>query len=567
MSESSRKKTTRDFLRTVFRYKWLFVFGTVTFVIVAMFTVQEVMPVKYMASTKFQRRSDIAAAGRSSNAPFEEDKLTLRHDLAGRHAVAQVAEELGLLKGLPHDADGQLTRVGQMSKARIVNELMASISIGWDVRTKKIDLVTVSFVHEEPKLAQRVPDALVSRYINRISERIVERLTYSRKFLDEQVKAANIRLKELRDRKLEFETEHANAMPENASALAQRIQDISSDIDTLRTRQEVAKMTLVRLEKLRSAPKPTSRPATQPAMEMVNVPNPELLRLQEQFRGLEEALRTELIQKTEKHPTIVSLRERMAVLAGRIANTPPEVAVEREKAPDPDAENEKPLDEKALEAHMAAASSELDTTAREIQRQQKRLEPLLTLMKNFAPIRQEYLAMMENVKREEGELNTWRRRHAEVQMDLAAEVAKRRTHLNAVQAAQEPQTPSSPSLRMVLAGPIVGGFVFGAALVFLATMVDRSVATVEDANHRFHLPIHGIISQIVSTRGRLAKALKNWVLLPGATGILVFLLGLSSMSVVLWLRYPEKYVAWQEDPPAFIVDTASKLVNQFPGLD
>lgn len=45
---------------------------------------------------------------------------------------------------------------------------------------------------------------------------------------------------------------------------------------------------------------------------------------------------------------------------------------------------------------------------------------------------------MEKIAKEEDELNTWKRRYTAVQMDLAAEVAKRRTHLSTVQVAEEP---------------------------------------------------------------------------------------------------------------------------------
>ena len=558
MAEATTKKTPRDLLRLVFRCKWLFLLGASTFAIVAMLVAQKVLPEEYTGESKFQRRSDVASSGSKGAGSFQEDKLTLMYDLKGRQAVALVAEELDLLKGLPNDADG-LTNEGQMAKNAIINELVKNITIKWDVRTKTLDLVTVSVTNRDRHLAQRLPDALVRNYINRISERIVARLTYSKDFLQKQVAKSAARLKELQANKLKFEVEHASMMPSDPGALNQSIGTLKASIELLNTRKDAANLTLSRLRTI----KPTTQPTTQPTTKTVKVPNPERARLLGQFSNLEEALRAELLNKTEKHPTIITLRDRLMQLAIRIKGTPEEITVEQQQDP------AKPLEETdpALAGQIAAAESELETVNRDIQRQKKRLTRLEDLMNNFAITSQSYTGLVEKVKKEESELNTWRTRHTAIQMDLEAEVAKRRTHLNAVQAAQKQERPSSPSLMKVLALPIVGGLVFGAALVFLANLLDRSVTTVEYATQRFHVPIHGIISEIVSGPRRFSRALKNWVLLPSVMLILLIALGLSSLSAVLWLQNPKEHQKLKDAPVEFVLDAASDLVNKLPGLD
>ena len=565
MAEQTLRKTPRDILRLVFRCKWLFLLGASVFAIVAMLVAQHVMPVSYSAETKFQRRSDLASTGSKSGPAFEEDKLTLTYDLKGRHAIALVAEELKLLQGLSHDADGKLTREGQMARNAIISKLAAGVSITWNVRSTTLDLVTVKVTNPDAKLAQRLPDAIVRNYINRISERIIARLAYSQTFLGNQVRECGVRLRELEAAQLKFEVKHARMMPNNPGALDRQIQLAQANMRRLKTRRETVELTLSRLKAIRPTTRPTSRPATQPATEKVNIPNPEMARLQGEFRNLEEVLRAELFQKTEKHPTIITLRDKMRLLAHRISQTPPEVTVDKNtviNAPEVD----EPKDDIALAAHIATANSELETVTREIEEQEQSLIPLLDLMKNFAVVRQGYQDLCGKVSAESKELNTWQKRYNTLQMDLEAEVAKRRTHLSAVQAAEEQERPSSPSLMMLLALPILGGLGFGGALVFLANLLDRSVTTVEHATQRFHVPVHGIISEIVSGPRRFSRALKNWVLLPSVMFVLLVALALSSMSAVLWLRYPQQHKRWKNTPVEFVLDSASDLLNGL-GLD
>ena len=106
-------------------------------------------------------------------------------------------------------------------------------------------------------------------------------------------------------------------------------------------------------------------------------------------------------------------------------------------------------------------------------------------MQNFAPIGQKYTELIQKVKKEEAELAKWRTRHTAVQMDLEAEIAKRGTHLNAVQAAEMPLEPDPPpaenrtraeppwSMGLMLAIAVGVGAVGGLILAMLAMGLNR----------------------------------------------------------------------------------------------
>ncbi|MCD4699703.1 MAG: hypothetical protein K8R91_03910, partial [Phycisphaerae bacterium] len=183
MAETLNKKTPRDVLRVVFRRRRLFLLGASLFAIIAMLGAYY-LPLKYTGTTIFQHHRDVAAEGtlaRGSES-FDATRLSMRNDLASRDAVAEVAEEIALLKGLPRDPEGRLTREGQMAEQRIVGDIIKDVKVTLVIRSTNKDRFSVSVTHHDPILAKQIPNTLVRNYKNRLLQAIKERLTASSKF-------------------------------------------------------------------------------------------------------------------------------------------------------------------------------------------------------------------------------------------------------------------------------------------------------------------------------------------------------------------------------------------------
>ncbi len=558
MPEESNKKTPREVLRMVFRRRYLFLLGSAVFMIGSLAGAHYV-PLKYTGTARFERRSDVAAdQGASGNAEsFETVKLTLEHELVGRNAVEQVVEELGLTRGLPRNAAGELSLVGVAAKQQLVRELQRALKMKWEVRSKNVDLVAVSFTDKDLVLAQGFPNAIVKNYINRVSEQIVQRLTASRDFLVKQVVGCERRLGELDNTRLEFETEHAGAMPDHPGALQERIQQIVSDIDTLRLQQHTAKQTLARLGSLRQA---TTSPSSQP-VQVVRGPNPELQRLQEQLRDFKDKLDAALTvsHMTEKHPTVKTLRAKIAQLEQRVKETPAEAVLQTVYGTGIRSSND-------LAAQLAAAESSYEIATREMGRLEKRLDSYQTLMADFGPIRQKYMVMVKRIAKEQAEADGWQGRLTGIQMALAAEVAKRRTHLRAVEIAQKQFEPSFPKPSMVLAFAIFGGLAFGGGLVLLSNVQDRSITATEDVARHFDVPVHGVIGEIVPRRQKIAGRMRKWTVGSIVTVVVLAGLAASALSIMLRLRYPEQYEQWKASPVSYIYHKISRPSAELSSL-
>ncbi|HUT57282.1 MAG TPA: hypothetical protein VNA25_05345 [Phycisphaerae bacterium] len=590
MAEETQKKTPRDLLRAVFRHRTLFLASAALFAFATLVGACW-WPLKYTAIAKLERRSDPASEdlvrGRSES--FDALKMTLQHELVGTNAVEAAAEELekkGLLPALPRGQDGKLMAEGKMLRQGLVRNLSADLKVIFEVRSQEVDLVSVSFTDPDPRLAQELPNMLITNYINRISEQIVTNLTSSRDFLQTKVDEANTRFTELTRKRIDFETKYAGMLPDNPGALQQEIQRVTTDMDTVRRQQALAKQKLDQIKSIlgRSAAPEGDGSAAESALSAerdYRDATQDLARLQDQQQQYQRSLdesRT-LLHMTEKHPRVVALRKqidgldkRIAELKVRLPDLEKRLRESRagalvgpasgETVLDPGRQRDQEMLQANLTIQETTAQSEYQMATNELERLQARQAALQGIMNNYGPVRQEYLEMIKEVTDQQAEVDRWQKRRTEVQMALAAEAAKHRTHLTQVELAQEQFKPSSPKLLYVLALAIVGGLAFGGGLVFLTNTVDRSITTTEEAAAHFGLPVLGSIGEIMTAPQRARRKMIRWGLGPVAAVVAALAIGAAALNIALWLNSREQYSQWRASPVRFVV---SKIGDSLAG--
>ncbi len=559
MAETETKTTPRDILRVAFRRRRLFVAGTALFAFAALLGAQY-FPVKYTGTTMFERRSDPASQetpGRRQVNDSESVTKTLKQDLAGRTALEKAVEDLGMTRGMTRGPDGELTLEGKMARQELVERLLKNIDIKWIVQEEEVELISVSFTHEDADLAKEMPDTLVKNYISKKSDEIVKGLGDSNKFLKEQVDTADKRLTELTKQRIDFETQHGGMLPDTPGALQKDMDDVKKDIDTVRRQQTVAKQKLEQAKALAEA----ATPKPDEPIQVVKGPNPKRAEIEKEITKFEDELDQSLTLRhmTENHPTVKTLQGKIARLKKERDETPEEVTTER--VFDTAASASKGTTDIKME--MASAQSEVDMTTNEIERLQQRLTRVQDMLANYAPVRERYLDLNKKLTEQEAEKDRWQRRLTEVQMALSAEVAKRRTHLNAIQMAEKQFRPSSPKLAYVLGFALAGGLAFGAGLVFLSNVMDRSIFTTQEAGTHFGLPVCGVIGEIVTPPQRRWRRLRRLVIEPAVAMAFLVLIAVAGLNIVLWLQFPEQYEAWRAEPWSYIsgqlADGAQKL--------
>ncbi|HOD83817.1 MAG TPA: hypothetical protein PKG77_20545 [Phycisphaerae bacterium] len=596
MADTVKKLTPRDILRIVFR-RWRLFFGGALLFAIGVLIAGHYLPVKYTGTTRFQRRTDpsqIAGPGGGSGPEnWDSRKDTLRWDLSGPNALEQAAADLELTVGMPHGSDGQLTDQGQVLKQELIGQLSRAVRVSWDVRTPAVDLISVSVTHEDPRLARMLPDQLVKNYINRVGEQIISSLRSSKDFLDIQVKGAQELLQQYEEKRMKFERDNPYAMPQEPGFFLRSIEDAKTQVEALQRQQELAKMKLRMLEGAINPP-PTTQPAatvedmpttqpsllagvaapaagqptTQPANPLAMPglgkpsqvslkPNPNFLALINERDGLKENLTRSLLVMKPAHPKIKDLETRIKQTEERIQRM-----VENNEQYVP--EYIYPTDVNPVTKLML--EQEISYNDAQIQRLETKLGKFQAAEQNYETIKQEYERILNQIKAQENELSSWTKRLEDVRLALQGEIAKRRNHLEAIRLAERQIRPSDPSLSKILMGALIGGLAFGAVLVFLAHLMDRSIGTPEDAK-QFGVPVQGIIGEIITRQRRRNLRLRRWLLAPVVILLVFAILGGSVFSITLWLREPDEYnrfaaarIEYVQDQ---VVSRVMRLIDRF----
>jgi len=619
MAETKPKTTPRDALRMVFRRRLMFVGGAILFALAALVGACW-WPLKYTGTAKLERRMDVAAEeSRSKSESFEAVKRMLQQELGGPNAIAEAIEELErqrLVDPLPRGKDGKLTSEGLRVRQEMVAALAADLKVTFDVNSPEVDIVKVEFTHPDPNLAQEFPNVIVTKYISRVGTQIVDNLTASRDFLRDKVAIARSRLDEFTRKRLDFEKEHAGALPDNAAVLQERLQQLAASIDTTRGQLVLAQQKLGQIRALKASPvgpggdKAPAESAPKGAEKKegagANSPEPvsvdqvrdlerryadaahELAGLVEQQaqtkRALDEA--KTLNHMTDQHPKVKALKKQFDDLDKRIAALKTTVAdldkqirdaqgalvKAGERLPEslaspanlanPFMARQMELQEATLAIQEASSQAEVQMHTNELERLQARLKVSEDAWSRLGAAKQEYMEIIKNVAEQQGETDRWQKRLTDVEMDLAAEAAKHRTRLRQVVLAEEQFVPSSPKLLYVLVLALVGGLAFGGGLVFLSHTMDRSVTTTEDAAH-FGLPVFGIIAEIETPREKARKRLLRWGVRPLVLLVAAVALAVAALNITLWLQYREDYEQWRKAPASFV---AAKAADAFQAL-
>lgn len=559
-NKADNKRTIRDWLRIIFRRWALCLLGASLFAIVVLLA-SLWWPVKYTGISKFTRRMDPAAeqlAGSKSES-FETRKLTLQNDLAGDKAIERAIEDLGLLRSLPRTSEGRLTAHGELEKQELIKAVKKSTKVEWEVRSDQVDLISVSFTHPDPQLAEDFPNKLVSNYFAWVSKQQIDRLSMSEAFLREQKDKSLRQMEEFTKERIQFEKDHAGAMPQRPGMLEDQIRKIESDLEIVDRQLTIAEQ---KLNHLKGGVQLAAMAASQPTSMAVF--NPEAERIRFQLREAQDELQR---RKTvgmliggiqsgpmkDAHPKIEEQRNKIAELQRALKEAEENPAeslgpVSRGLAMSP--AGDPILDQTLLQI-------EIDTLKNEKQKLEKWRDEQRAVARDLAPIAQEYERIIRKMRDKEDEMKNWDSRYLGVQMSLAAESANRRTHHDSIQVAQPQYRPSSPPLLVVLGLAFIGGLGFGAGLVFVAHTLDRSISTPDDAGRYFNLPVHGVIGRIVTQHDQKVARFKKWVLTPAICLVVLAAIAAATTSVVLWLEYPDMYKEWKTSPAAFMVSHVS----------
>lgn len=520
------------------RYRWRFIIPAflATSLVLGMGLV---MPRRYEASAIFERRTDMVLneiVQRGAAQSFESSSPSVIEEITGQPAIDELIEDLA------ESPLASLIRDSSRSDLQdLRNEIGRKVNVKYDITTKNLDRVRVSYIHENPLLARFVANELVQNYIDRTRKQIDSRLEKAASFFRHEVDRSRGLIEELENRKLTFEIEHAELLPNSPGSLQEVLTNAQLQLLTLQQQCEAGKM---KVESLTALVEQT--PRTVPKVS--RAPNPLRLRIEAQLRELHGQV-AEFegdLMMTGKHPDLISAKEQIAALEKELKETAMEVVVGTQM--DSNRKRE------SLELQLTDAALELKA----YQRQRSAMESQITLLNtrsaNLFPIRSNYQKLTRSIDGAQRQLTFWEDNLRRVQMALTAESDNRGVSMEFIKPSETVSRPTSPDLAQILVVSVALGLATGAICAFLAYRTDESFVDSDQLAETLELPLFGSVGEIFSQQQKRARRLRALVLYPVNMAAMAAVLILMVTLLYLSLEEPELLNDFRQSPGAFVRD-------------
>jgi succinoglycan biosynthesis transport protein ExoP len=170
--------------------------------------------------------------------PINELITSLRQQILSSGSLAQMVDELDLYRDMKNASTEDLV-------ARMEKDLSVDIA---ELRRDEIRSFSVSFVHPDPKVAQRVVQKVVGTFFNETSKSRDTQLQTTDTFLDDEVKRAEAKLAEQEARLVGYKSRNLNQLPEQQGSNAVALADIRSRLRNVGPEMDRARRGLRQLE-------------------------------------------------------------------------------------------------------------------------------------------------------------------------------------------------------------------------------------------------------------------------------------------------------------------------------
>ena len=534
--QMNETKTLLDIGSVLLKYRWRFVIPTFA-VLTGVLLVSLLLPRKYVAEAIFERRTDMVLSEimqRGAAQTFHSPQRTLVEELAGQPAIDSLIEHLRYT-----DAAHLVRGKDQADLYSLQNELKHKTNVTFDISSKELDRVRVSFINRDPALARTVVNTLVETYIDRTRALIDDRLTQTATFFDSEVARNRQLIEDLENKKLSFEIENAHLLPDSPGSIQTLLTDAQMQMIMLQQEYDASAMRVQSLTRLIETTSPT-------VPRITTAPNPKLTAINAKLEELREKLNlfAGQYQMTDKHPDLIALRTQIADLERQAASTATEVITQRH------VETNRKRDQ--LDVQLSQAQIEMMATDKQLHSIKEQINKLNIQTANLFPIRSDYQKLNRQIEQAQRQLAFWEDNLRRVQIALTAESGDRGISMEFIKPAEAATKPTSPNLAQVLASAIVLGLAAGAISVFLAYRTDETFSDGEELAETFNLPLVGSVSEVITAHQNRLRWIKNRVVYPlniaGMTAVVAFLAAL----LYLDLEKPLVFEQLKEQPSQFV---------------
>ncbi len=531
----------REWLAIVTRHRKKFFFSAMP-VMVAIVISSHWMKREYRAQAVFERINDAALQQMGSgtiNRNLKPIRQRLSQDLRGRAAVEQLAEDLQLLRNLPHTVDGELTNEGQLMKYDLVKDMTRRIRIRLRIRSANLDQVVISFTDVDRTLAPRVVNRLMENYINKTRQQLNEMLVNAKAFFEREVARYRARVSELDGKKLRFELEHPGLKPDDPGSVESELAELRSQFSAATLQKRIAEEKRTKLQEwIETQPDFIEKSQTGQ--------NPELVVVHQKMAKLETELEGHLytMGRTEEHPAVIRTRTRLNELEEEARSLEENIVVGVEMVPN--------TDRIAAEREVEGLSGMIVALERRVGELSEKVEKKEILKRNFFVVRNDYLQIQRELAESKRQLGFWDKNLQSTMTALTAEIGQRGVRLRPIERAPELARPSKPTISSILMTAAAAGLGTGTVLIILSELLDHSFRDVEQAVDKLKLPVMGTVNEIASPAEVFRRKVLGWGLYPTVGTIMILVLLASVWIAYLSLNEPKQFEQFRKSPGQYI---------------
>jgi polysaccharide chain length determinant protein (PEP-CTERM system associated) len=409
---------------------------------------------------------------------------TLSQQIMSRSNLERVIEKFKLFSG-PGSEDMLAEDKVESLRKRI------KVQIG-DARARRVtDSFSILFQDSDPQIAMKVTNGLANYFIDENLKDRENIAVGTTGFLDTELDTIRKRLEDQEDILKKYREQHMGELPEqlssNLSVLEGLYQQLSRKEESLRN----SRLSLASLEKeisfLREA---AAQGAGQTqAVGRVSEENMSIEQLHDRLALLKDSY-------TDQHPDVLRLKARIA---------------RREK--------EQPADSTAQGGGSAERSLSFKSN-RDIERQKNALLGSISLIEeDMARINRsirEYQRRIEITPKREQELLTLRRDYDNIrnsynsvstrklEADIAVNMEKKQKgeQFYVIDVARLPEKPVSPNLLKLFQITVAAGLAFGAGLILLLELMDKTLRRLDKLEEEIGLPVLAMMPRIFTSEDR-----------------------------------------------------------------
>ncbi len=509
--ENGDKKGKSDFLgayvRMLLRHKFLIIIPLIAAFLGATI-VGSSLPKVYKARGVFLIVNQPVA---ERSKPREAISLqVMREIILSRANLVEIIKDIGL--------DAPYRDLPEPRREFREEEVVQRLRKNLDVQEKAKNVFEVSHKDANPDIVHRVVNAVIDRYISEVENLERTSLAGQIAFLQQQEKEYEGKVAKSSRALEEFKARHILELPGTDLAESAELRRI---LDDLRAAEE-------ELSSAQEARKETEKQiaAVEPEMvgERVIEANPMVATYRAKLNELELQLNRLLLEKTERHPDVIKVRNEIESIKSLIVKVAKETTTTEKHLTNPLYLR---LQENLRNAEVRIASA--------IKRKERLLEKRKECedrVKNSPALENEKKNLEEADAENRTHLAYYKTQLMSLRIDQQREKSEKASRLQVQDYARRPTSPEqSNRLKVALLGLILGGGL-GLGLIFVRDKMDSSFKDVEDAASFLDIPIVGTIP-VINTMAEKASEKRRETLGWIVVSALVFVLGIALILITL----------------------------------